>query len=284
MFEGHTVTAVVLAAGSGRRMQREEKKQFIEILGHPLYSYSLRSFLQSPWVDKVILVSGEEDLSKIRREVRRRKDWYGISEEEILNRKKLFFTAGGRERRDSVYAALRYMEREIILAEECHFTREENTESGRETAGKEPREAALSESYILIQDSARPMLKEKMIEDSLRALSSCPAVCVGMPVKDTIKLVDPDNFVSSTPDRSSLWLTQTPQSFHYPLLLRAYRKLYRKIQEGEKLSVTDDAMVVESMERVPVKIIRGSYENIKVTTAEDLILAEAFLRSLSGSP
>ena len=127
--------------------------------------------------------------------------------------------------------------------------------------------------YVLIHDGARPFVDSAMICHSMETVVSCNACVVGMPVKDTIKVVGKDGFVETTPDRSSLWQMQTPQTFSYPLIYEAYRKV---IEEGcEK--ITDDAMVVEKACGSRVKIIEGSYYNIKITTPEDIPVAEAFL-------
>jgi 2-C-methyl-D-erythritol 4-phosphate cytidylyltransferase len=100
-----------------------------------------------------------------------------------------------------------------------------------------------------------------------------------MPVKDTIKISDTDGYVSATPPRFLVWQVQTPQCFERNLISAAYDKLIlneeRLISQG--VSITDDAMVVEYFEKVPVKLVQGSYENIKITTPEDLKIAETFL-------
>ena len=98
-------------------------------------------------------------------------------------------------------------------------------------------------------------------------------VLAGMPVKDTVKIVDDNNIVSQTPERKYVWIVQTPQVFDTELIKRAYRLLEK---EGES-AVTDDAMVVETMLGESVKLYEGSYENIKITTPEDLKVAEAFV-------
>ena len=94
-----------------------------------------------------------------------------------------------------------------------------------------------------------------------------------MPVKDTIKITDKDGFVKDTPDRNTLWLIQTPQVFEVNLLTEAYSLLMQQ----EDIKVTDDAMVVEQMLHYPVKLFHGTYENIKITTPEDLAIGEVFL-------
>ena len=96
----------------------------------------------------------------------------------------------------------------------------------------------------------------------------------GMPSKDTIKIVDKDAFVADTPQRKYTWMIQTPQVFDYPLIRDAYEQLYQHMPE---VQITDDAMVVETMLQTPVKLYEGSYNNIKITTPEDLVIAESFL-------
>ena len=103
------------------------------------------------------------------------------------------------------------------------------------------------------------------------------ACAVGMPVKDTIKVAGADGFAQATPDRSRLWMIQTPQAFSCELIQEAYRRLFAA-GTGRK-GVTDDAMVVETMTETRVKLVAGSYENIKVTTPEDLAVAEMFLKN-----
>ena len=100
------------------------------------------------------------------------------------------------------------------------------------------------------------------------------ACVVGMPVKDTIKIATEDTYASVTPDRRLVWMIQTPQAFSYPEILQAYEKI---IADGDD-SVTDDAMVLEHAAHMPVKLIEGSYHNIKITTPEDMKIAEMFLK------
>ena len=95
-----------------------------------------------------------------------------------------------------------------------------------------------------------------------------------MPSKDTVKIADEDGNVSETPDRSSVWIVQTPQIFQYPLIYGAYTSIRQKEMTG----ITDDAMVVEQETGAKVALAEGSYQNIKITTPEDLDIAEAFLK------
>jgi len=123
--------------------------------------------------------------------------------------------------------------------------------------------------WVIVHDGARPCLDLPMLERGLAAVQEAGAAVAGVPVKDTIKVVSDQGAVVDTPDRKSLWAAQTPQIFRYDLLRDAHDRCIE--------DVTDDAMMVESLGH-SVKMFLGSYENLKVTTPEDLILAEAFLK------
>lgn len=150
-------------------------------------------------------------------------------------------TAGGKERYDSVYAGL------------CAC---DNTD------------------YVLIHDGARPFVTEEILERTCFAVKETGACVVGMPAKDTIKISDRNKMVESTPAREKVWLVQTPQAFRYSLIKESYESIRCKDMSG----ITDDAMIVEQESGVKVALVHGSYENLKITTPEDLIIAEAFLR------
>lgn len=129
---------------------------------------------------------------------------------------------------------------------------------------------------VAIHDGARPFITSEIIENAIVEAKKVGAVVVGVPVKDTIKKVSSKQLaVSSTVDRSQLWAAQTPQVFKKDIILKAY-------QAGkDKFQVTDDAMLVEKMGK-PVKMVMGSYQNIKITTPEDLIIAEGIIREYEG--
>lgn len=131
--------------------------------------------------------------------------------------------------------------------------------------------------YVLIHDGARPLVTEDIIERAIAGAVENAACVVGMPVKDTVKIANAEGYVEDTPDRSKLWQVQTPQAFSYPLIRRAYDIMMadKNLQAG----VTDDAMVAERFAGSRIKLIKGSYENLKITTPEDLDIAEALLKS-----
>ncbi|MEG2304508.1 MAG: 2-C-methyl-D-erythritol 4-phosphate cytidylyltransferase [Lachnospiraceae bacterium] len=223
-------TAIVLAAGQGKRMGTDIQKQYLHIEGNPILYYSLQVFQQSPIIDRIILVVGRGQKS--------------YCEKEIVNNYKLdkvkSIVIGGAERYQSVWNGLQ----------------------------KTPRDG-----YVFIHDGARPFVDEPMIERVYQMVQECDACVVGMPVKDTIKIVDAGGYANETPDRDYVWMVQTPQVFKSELIQDAYAKLMKK--SGVK--VTDDAMVVEEMLGKSVKLVEGSYQNIKITTPEDLGVAELFL-------
>ena len=131
-------------------------------------------------------------------------------------------------------------------------------------------EALSSCEWVMVHDGARPCLDEAILQRGLEAAFRYGSAIAGVPVKDTIKMVSPHQIVEKTPDRSLLWAAQTPQVFRYPMLLDAHRALNQDF--------TDDAAMIESLGH-SVKMYLGSYENIKVTTSDDLVIAEAFLKS-----
>ena len=125
----------------------------------------------------------------------------------------------------------------------------------------------LSDSdYILVHDAARPFIEVDMINRVIREVENNEAVIVGVKSKDTIKIVDEDGFVKMTPNRNYVWNIQTPQAFAYDLLKSAYDIVINE----NYTCITDDAMVVEYATKQQIKVIEGSYSNIKITTIEDL--------------
>ena len=224
-------TAIVLAAGQGKRMHSKIQKQFLEIQGYPVLYYSLRCFQESPLIQDIILVTGEDALSYCKEEIVKK---YGFTK--VSN-----VIAGGKERYDSVYAGL-------CACKDCR--------------------------YVLIHDGARPFITEEIIERGLEKAKETGACVVGMPSKDTIKLSDAEGYVKETPDRKCVWTIQTPQIFSYALI----REAHDSIRKKDMSKITDDAMVIEQETGVMVALAEGSYQNIKITTPEDLYIAEAFLR------
>ena len=157
----------------------------------------------------------------------------------IVIKKKLQIVAGGRRRQDSV-------EKGLLAVED-------------------------RESVIVIHDGVRPFVDPGLIARCIEGAIASGACIAAVPLQDTLKSVGDDHIISTTVDRSGLWIAQTPQAFRYDIIARAHQAAKK-----EKIAGTDDAVLVERM-GLPVKITHGSRRNIKLTDPEDLKLAEAIL-------
>lgn len=222
--------AIVLSGGSGKRMKMDIPKQYMEVHGHPLISYTLQAFEKSS-VDEVLLVTaaGEEEFC--------RKNIV----EKYRFQKVTHIVAGGKERYDSVYNGLKRLR-------DC--------------------------DYVLVHDGARACVSVKVIEDAIACVKKWNSGVAAVPVKDTIKMVDSEGFVTRTPPRNLLWQIQTPQAFVTEQLVAAYEKMYDTMQWD---GITDDAMVMERFGNIKVKLFMADYNNIKVTTPEDVGIVERLL-------
>lgn len=127
--------------------------------------------------------------------------------------------------------------------------------------------------FVIIHDGARPLIEIEAIENTIRCAKDYKAAAVGVPVKDTIKVVDKDNFVVDTPNRSILFAVQTPQAFDFKL----YKEAMEKAKEDGK-DFTDDCQLIEYI-GAKVKMVEGDYTNIKITTPDDIITATQILKS-----
>ena len=245
-MERKRCTAVVLAAGRGSRMHSSVPKQFMKLKGKPLIWYALQAVERSAIIDDCILVTGAEDIAYVRRQIVEK---YGFSKVDTI-------TAGGSERYESVARAMTVLE------------------SG-------DMRVANRDGYVFIHDGARPFLTEKILEDTFAAAYAYGACVAAMPVKDTIKLADEEGYAVHTPNRSSVWMVQTPQVFEVQLICEAYRRLMAQLPmlQQRGIQITDDAMVVETMMNRHVKLVEASYGNIKVTTSEDMQIAGILMRN-----
>lgn len=132
--------------------------------------------------------------------------------------------------------------------------------------------------YVFIHDGARPMINQDIINRLKEAVVAEEAAVAGMPVKDTIKIVDEDAYVSETPERKYVWQVQTPQCFAFPIIYEAYKSIIQDEEEGWSIPVvTDDAMVLSYATDHEIKMVEADYRNIKITTPEDLLIAKMFL-------
>lgn len=222
-------TAIIMAAGKGKRMQTAVSKQFLPVCGKEILAWTVDVFDKSPLVDKILLVAsadGKEDVQNL---------WNSYGWKKVAA-----VLEGGKERQNSVANGLAAVEKDTDI--------------------------------VLIHDGVRPFVTEEMIADSIDAAQEYGGAVIGVPAKDTIKVCSADGMAVETPDRSTLWQIQTPQTFQRSLIVDAYEKADRDGFLG-----TDDASVAEFAGH-QVKVVMGSYRNIKITTKEDLIIAEAFLK------
>ena len=224
-----TYGAVVLAAGKGKRMHSAVQKQFLMLGGKPVIFYSLEQFEQCPFINEIVLVTGEEEIDYCRKEIVEKFDFQKVKK----------IVAGGAERFLSVYNGLK----------------------------------ACTCDFVYIHDGARPFVDQAILERTREDVKRYGACVAGMPVKDTIKLINKEKQIKESPDRSLVWQAQTPQAFELSLIVEAFE---RQLKE-DCSHITDDAMVVEKQMGVPVYMVEGSYNNIKITTPEDLVIARAFL-------
>lgn len=223
------VAAIVPSAGKGARFKSKIHKPYIKLLGKPILAHTLIKLSKNKHIKEIILAVAKEKIVYAREKII---DRYSI--------KKVKLVAGGRERRDSVYNALKAVSRDI--------------------------------DYILIHDGIRPLITDELIESLLKAASKCGGSIAGVPVKPTLKIVSKNGSIENTPPREVYWEAQTPQVFKRALIEKAYKQAIEK-----NIQATDDSMLVERMGIKP-KIVFGSYSNIKITTIEDLELAKIFLK------
>ncbi len=224
------VTAIVPAAGAGRRMKTGEEKPYLLLGGRPIIARTLLALARSELIDGMVVVVGGRHRERTRALIK-----------EFSVPRVLAVVAGGATRTESVGRGL----------------------------------AAVPEDtgVVLIHDGARPLVSPKIVEKTVAAAAEYGAAVAAVPVTATVKNAPgPESLVEATLDRTGLWLAQTPQCFRTELIREAYRKAAE-----EKIAGGDDAFLVERLGR-PVKIVAGSGRNLKITTPEDLALAELILK------
>lgn len=231
-----TKAAIILAAGSGRRMNAPVAKQFLDLMGSPVFLHSVRIF--DKVADKIVLVTSPDAVEYCR----------SLLKEENLHAETIVI-AGKSER------FLSSMEG-VKVASECDL--------------------------IMIHDAARACVSMDVIRNSITSAKMYGSGVAAVPLKDTVKVADEKGMVLSTPDRSTLRVIQTPQTFKREVICEAYQRLAHIIEtKGLQAAgpITDDAMVVEQFTDNCVYLSEGSYENIKLTTPEDMTAAQGILAS-----
>jgi 2-C-methyl-D-erythritol 4-phosphate cytidylyltransferase len=225
------VTALIVAAGEGRRIGADVPKTYLPIGGRPMVLRTLDRFFATRTVERVVLVIAANDLSRCKTMLRG---------DPLLGNCAWVLQGGGATRQQSVKKGF-----EKIDA---------NTE------------------LVIVHDGARPFVSPALIDRCVEVARDKGAVVVGVRARDTIKMVSGDRWVQTTPDRNSLWEIQTPQVFRTELLVEAHDQAAR-----DGVDATDDAMLVERMGK-PVFVVDGESTNFKITTPDDVWLAETLIR------
>jgi len=226
---GLFISAVIVAAGKGTRMNMDINKMFVEVGGKPILARTVKAFQASSLIDEIVLVLNSRDIVYCKQYI---VDRYGFDKVKVL-------AAGGQVRQESVFNGLREVD------EKCDI--------------------------VMIHDGARPFIREDNISDCAGAACEYGASCMAVPVKDTTKAADEEGFIIKTLDRSALWSIQTPQVFRYAQILEAHKRA-----AADGYCGTDDCVLAERLGG-RIKLVHGSYDNIKITTREDLAIAEAIV-------
>lgn len=230
------IWAVVPAAGRGTRFGGDVPKQYLEVAGQSLLAHALDALLGHPDVAGAVVALAQDDAR-----------WPGWRER---CGKPVLVCAGGRERGDSVLAALQALPPEVG-----------------------------DDDLVLVHDAARPNLARDDLQRLIDvARAHADGAILAVPVRDTLKREDGDGCIAATEPRDQLWRALTPQAFRRNLLLDA---LQRAI--AEQVAVTDEAMAVERIARRP-RLVEGCEDNLKVTTPADLVLAGQLLSRQESQP
>jgi len=223
-----TVSAIIVAAGTGSRMAGDMRKQYVPLGGPSVLSHTLSVFEKCPAVHNMFLVVPNEDFQFCREQVLA----------PVGPRKMVTLVPGGSERTNSVYNGL-------------------SAVKGRRN------------DIVVIHDGVRPFITGDRLTACIDQAKVTGACILGIPVVDTLKHVSPRGYIERTIERETIWKAQTPQAFRYHLIMKAHETA---IKEG--YPATDDASLVERL-GINVKVIPGSSINLKITTKDDLLLAEA---------
>jgi 2-C-methyl-D-erythritol 4-phosphate cytidylyltransferase len=222
------ISAVIVAAGKGIRMNDTVQKQYLSLAGRPVLSHTLSVFDECNLISKIFLVVSKKDFVYCRNNIL------------TVFKKEINLVAGGKKRQDSVYNGL------LAVGE--------------------------NDEIVIIHDGVRPFVNKEMLELCIKGARKHGACILGIPAQDTLKQISCSGDIEKTIERNNIWLAQTPQAFKYNMIKRAHEYARMNGHTG-----TDDANLIEKMGNV-VKILKGSKMNIKITTREDLRLAEVMLR------
>jgi 2-C-methyl-D-erythritol 4-phosphate cytidylyltransferase len=230
------LAAIIVAAGKSQRMGGADK-QLRTIAGVPVLARTVAAFEECPDVGAIVLVLNPDNMAAAS-EMGGEFSWNKV----------VSMVAGGERRQDSVRAGL------VAISQIAR--------QGQQY------------EWVAVHDGARPLVTPELISRGLEAAREVGAAIAAVRASDTIKMVDGSGTITGTPERSNLWIAQTPQVFRTDILIGAYDDL---AQSGDDAEATDCARLVERMGR-PVKVYEGERTNIKITTTDDLLMAEGIIR------
>ncbi|MCK9302522.1 MAG: IspD/TarI family cytidylyltransferase [Bacteroidales bacterium] len=230
--------AVILAGGSGTRMNNHSPKQFIEINNKPIIEFSIEAFEINDNINEIAIVSNESCTDKV----------YSIINNNGYKKINKVIN-GGKERYLSSFAAI--------------------------TAYQDYPD----DTNIIFHDCARPLISQKTINEVIDALNFHNSVAVAIPATDTVfKLDDCLHFIDNIPNRSYLFQAQTPQAFKLSLI----KKAYKLALNDTSFAATDDCgIIAKYLPNEKIFIVIGEKSNMKITYAQDIILAEAILKDIN---
>ena len=229
MFGKNKISAVILAGGTGTRMAEHMPKQYLEIGGKPILSYSVDAFENAEDINEIILVVPQGQVEYCEQTIARPADYTKITK----------IIEGGQTRQESSYKGV---------------------------ISTSPKN-----DFVMIHDGARPFVQRQEIRDLAEKLAENDAVIMAVAVKDTIKKVSGVSIIEKSLERNCLWAALTPQAFRRELIIDAHEQALKAGYQA-----TDDAALLESM-GYKVRVTEGDYMNIKITTKEDMVFAEAIL-------
>jgi len=221
------LSAIIPAAGLGKRMNRAIPKALLTLDKKPIFIHTLEIISKHPQIEEVILIAPPSYIGIFQKKI---KD-YRIKKIKAV-------IPGGLTRQASVRNGLSYLDEKS--------------------------------SWVLIHDAVRPFINFQMISEVISEAKKYGAAILGVPINSTLKKIGKEMLIKETVPRTSIWESQTPQVFKKEIIIKAHRRFKERI-------FTDDAGMVEAL-GIKVKIVRGSFFNIKITEPQDLIMAEAILR------
>lgn len=221
--------AIICAGGNGERMNTRENKIFLKMNGKPIIYYTLKTFSDYRKTDRIIITARREHIRRL----------------------KNLISLNGIKKVSSI--------------EDAYETRQESTYHVLE---KLKRMGIPENSYIIIHNAVNPFVKHSELDECLKAAQEWGASLLGFEATDTVKIVDPGSFIDNTPNRSRVWIAQTPQIIRFDIAVEAFENAY---QEG--FLATDDTTLVEAIHE-KVKFVKCSRENFKITYPQDMELAK----------